>query len=47
MLVIHGVWTRGALCLWAEDSALPPSPPVPAAWPALPGGPAAPVRGRP
>ncbi len=30
MLVIHGVWTRGALCLWAEDSALPPSPPVPA-----------------
>jgi superfamily II DNA or RNA helicase len=30
MLVIHGIWTRGALCLWAEDSALPASPPAPA-----------------
>ena len=23
MRVIHGVWTRGALCLWAEDPGLP------------------------
>jgi SNF2 family DNA or RNA helicase len=23
MLVIHGIWARDALCLWAEDSALP------------------------
>jgi SNF2 family DNA or RNA helicase len=23
MLVIHGIWARGALCLWAEDSARP------------------------
>ncbi|MDX6334844.1 MAG: hypothetical protein QOG05_2184, partial [Streptosporangiaceae bacterium] len=30
MLVIHGIWTRGALCLWAEDSALPAVPPPPA-----------------
>jgi superfamily II DNA or RNA helicase len=30
MLVIHGIWARGALCLWAEDSALPASPPAPA-----------------
>ena len=30
MLVIHGIWTRDALCLWAEDSALPASLPVPA-----------------
>ncbi len=30
MLVIHGIWTRGALCLWAEDSALPVAPPAPA-----------------
>ena len=30
MLVIHGIWTRDALCLWAEDSALPASPPAPA-----------------
>ena len=22
MLVIHGIWARDALCLWAEDSAL-------------------------
>ena len=29
MLVIHGIWTRGALCLWAEDSALPAVPPAP------------------
>jgi hypothetical protein len=25
MLVIHGIWARDALCLWAEDSALPAS----------------------
>jgi len=30
MLVIHGIWARGALCLWAEDSELPASPPAPA-----------------
>src|SRR5215468_6673185 len=24
MLVIHGVWAHGALCLWAEDPGLPP-----------------------
>ena len=30
MLVIHGIWARGALCLWAEDSALPAAPPAPA-----------------
>src|SRR6266704_2101320 len=24
MLVIHGVWAHGALCLWAEDPHLPP-----------------------
>jgi SNF2 family DNA or RNA helicase len=24
MRVIHGVWARGALCLWAEDPDLPP-----------------------
>src|SRR6266568_3472363 len=24
MLVIHGVWAHGALCLWAEDPDLPP-----------------------
>jgi SNF2 family DNA or RNA helicase/intein/homing endonuclease len=23
MLVIHGIWARGALCLWAEDSSRP------------------------
>ena len=23
MLVIHGIWARGALCLWAEDARLP------------------------
>ena len=23
MLVIHGIWARDALCLWAEDSARP------------------------
>ena len=23
MLVIHGIWARGAFCLWAEDSRLP------------------------
>ena len=26
MLVIHGIWARGALCLWAEDSRLPARP---------------------
>ena len=30
MLVIHGVWARDALCLWAEDSALPASLDTPA-----------------
>ncbi len=30
MLVIHGIWARNALCLWAEDSALPAVPPAPA-----------------
>ena len=25
MLVIHGVWAHGALCLWAEDPDLPPA----------------------
>src|SRR6266516_7732924 len=24
MLVIHGIWAHGALCLWAEDPDLPP-----------------------
>jgi superfamily II DNA or RNA helicase len=37
MRVIHGIWARGALCLWAEDPDLPavPSgnPPSPAAHP--------------
>jgi hypothetical protein len=26
MWVIHGIWARGALCLWAEDPGLPPAP---------------------
>jgi SNF2 family DNA or RNA helicase len=30
VLVIHGMWARGALCLWAEDSALPASLDAPA-----------------
>ena len=30
MLVIHGIWARDALCLWAEDSALPASVDTPA-----------------
>ena len=30
MLVIHGIWAREALCLWAEDSALPASLDAPA-----------------
>ena len=30
MLVIHGIWARGALCLWAKDSALPASLDAPA-----------------
>src|SRR6266496_670447 len=25
MLVIHGIWAHGALCLWAEDPGLPPA----------------------
>src|SRR5580692_5261026 len=35
MRVIHGVWARGTLCLWAEDPALAPSgrPPDPASHP--------------
>ena len=45
MLVIHGIWARDALCLWAEDSALPASPaPRPAA--GLPGPPGR-IRSRP
>ena len=28
MWVVHGVWAREALCLWAEDPDLPPSRPV-------------------
>ena len=27
MWVVHGVWAREALCLWAEDPDLPPSRP--------------------
>ena len=27
MLVIHGLWARGAAYLWAEDSALPAAAP--------------------
>jgi len=27
MRVLHGVWARGALCLWAEDPDLPAAPP--------------------
>ncbi|HJY56546.1 MAG TPA: ATP-dependent helicase, partial [Streptosporangiaceae bacterium] len=26
MRVIHGIWARGALCLWAEDPDLPAAP---------------------
>jgi superfamily II DNA or RNA helicase len=26
MRVLHGIWARDALCLWAEDPALPPAP---------------------
>jgi hypothetical protein len=26
MRVVHGIWARGALCLWAEDPDLPPAP---------------------
>src|SRR6516164_5245259 len=26
MRVVHGIWTRGALCLWAEDPDLPTAP---------------------
>jgi len=33
MLVSHGVWARGTLCLWAED---PERPAVPAGRPASP-----------
>ena len=31
MLVIHGIWARGALCLWAEDARLPARTPEPLA----------------
>ncbi|HEV2258149.1 MAG TPA: hypothetical protein VGS06_33875, partial [Streptosporangiaceae bacterium] len=27
MHVIHGLWARGALCLWAEDPSRPAAPP--------------------
>jgi hypothetical protein len=37
MRVIHGLWVHEALCLWAEDPALPPRGPEPAA--SLPGRP--------
>jgi len=44
MLVIHGIWARGALCLWAEDARLPARVPESAdggpagtPWPARPG----------
>jgi hypothetical protein len=41
MLVIHGIWARGALCLWAEDARRP------ARTPELPdGSPAGPRPGR-
>ncbi len=37
MRVVHGVWARGALCLWAEDPDLPAAPrgrpPLPAPHP--------------
>ncbi len=37
MRVMHGVWARGALCLWAEDPDLPAAPrgrpPLPAPHP--------------
>ena len=51
MLVIHGIWARGALCLWAEDARLPARTPesldgVPGRA-AVPGAPATPVRRRP
>jgi superfamily II DNA or RNA helicase len=28
MRVLHGLWTDGGLCVWAEDSALPPRAPL-------------------
>ena len=34
MRVIHGVWARGALCLWAEDPDLPAGPRDPSPSPA-------------
>jgi hypothetical protein len=33
MRVIHGIWARGALCLWAEDPGLPAAVPLPALHP--------------
>ncbi len=33
MRVIHGIWAHGALCLWAEDPALPPVPGFPGSAP--------------
>ncbi len=35
MRVIHGIWARGALCLWAEDPDLPAAPRDQAPSPAL------------
>jgi non-specific serine/threonine protein kinase len=35
MRVIHGIWARGALCLWAEDPELPAAPRDQAPSPAL------------
>ena len=47
MLVIHGIWARGALCLWAEDARLPARTPESGPARRVPGPPAAPVRRRP
>jgi hypothetical protein len=41
MLVIHGVWAHGALCVWAEDSVRP------AGGPARPAGTVTPLRPHP
>src|SRR5580700_12159341 len=35
MRVIHGIWARGAVCLWAEDPDLPAAPRDQAPSPAL------------
>src|ERR1700730_6852969 len=34
MRVLHGVWARGSLCLWAEDPSRPAAPPARARDPA-------------